>query len=179
MKRTFAKFLIFVGILCYAWGSLLYWQRTNPNRLSFTTNAMRIFPTVTRTQKEPTLLKIQKLHISLPIVPSRITNGVWETTSSGISYWINSPQPGEKGNSVFYGHNWTSLFAKLPQIKPGDTITIQFADKSTESFEVAYTMSVSPDQVDILNPSRDRRITVYTCTGFLDSKRFVAVALLK
>ena len=43
---------------------------------------------------------------------------------------------------------------------------------------IEYTQVVTPDQTHILAPSDDRRVTLYTCTGFLDRKRFVVTATL-
>ena len=64
-------------------------------------------------------------------------------------------------------------------MKPGDRIEIAFSDGSIREFVVAYTTTVNPGQVEILKDSEDSRLTLYTCTGFLDSKRFVVTAKLK
>lgn len=86
--------------------------------------------------------------------------------------------PGEPGNSILYGHNWTSLFGNLPKTKPGERVDIGFSDGSMQQFIVEYTSIVSPDEIEIIEQTEDTRITLYTCTGFLDSKRFVVVAKL-
>jgi LPXTG-site transpeptidase (sortase) family protein len=119
------------------------------------------------------------LNIDLPLIPSNITEGKWETTDQGVSYLVSSPIPGEKGNSIMYAHNWASLFGNLPSILPGDLVQIQFSDGTAKEFEVKYTSTVTPDNYSILAPTDDKRITIYTCSGFLDSHRFVAVAILK
>ena len=58
-------------------------------------------------------------------------------------------------------------------------IMVSFTNGQKKLFEVTYTAIVSPSERDILQPSKDKRITIYTCYGFFDEKRFVAVATLK
>jgi len=68
---------------------------------------------------------------------------------------------------------------KLPKVKPGQEITIVFTDGSSKIFTIEYTSVVTPDQTHILNPTADSRITLYTCTGLFDNKRFVVTAVNK
>ena len=118
-------------------------------------------------------------NIYLPIKQATISDGNWEASHDAISYLISSPVPGEKGNSILYGHNWPNLLGNLPKVKPGQNIEIIFNNGTRSVFTVVYTSVVNPDQTHILNDSQDNRITLYTCTGFLDRKRFVATAVLQ
>ena len=61
-------------------------------------------------------------------------------------------------------------------MKVGDEIKIVYDGGAEKSFEVFFTQVVGPNQSSILNPTEDRRITLYTCSGFLDQARFVVVA---
>jgi len=128
--------------------------------------------------KKPELLIVKDLNINLPIYPAQINDGKWEATGKGVSYLSSSPIPGELGNSVFYGHNWKSILGDLTKAKPGQTIEILYADGTKKEFEIMFTQVVTPDQTQILEESNDIRITLYTCTGFLDTKRFVVTAIL-
>ncbi|MGB2731849.1 MAG: sortase, partial [Microgenomates group bacterium] len=47
------------------------------------------------------------------------------------------------------------------------------------TFIVQVTANVSPDQTNVLKQSHDKRLTLYTCSGFLDTQRFVVVATLE
>lgn len=150
----------------------------NPSRLSFdVTFTQKKQPVVV--SKPPKRIIIPKISVDLPIVSSHIKKGEWETTTDGISYLGVSPIPGDVGNSILYGHNFDYLFGKLPHLTPGDIIEIEYEDHSKKEFIIRYTQVVTPKQVDIIKPTTDRRITLYTCTGFLDSKRFVVVAIPK
>jgi LPXTG-site transpeptidase (sortase) family protein len=176
--KLLSKLFISVGIIFYILGIYNIWLVKNPSRLSFSN-----YSYADNSKKEsvspPVRITIHNLNIDLPVFPSRIVQNEWETTQSGASYLKSSPIPGEPGNSIIYAHNWASLFGNLIDITPGDQITIEYQDKSKKTFEVKYTSVVTPDTSSILSPTKDKRITLYTCTGFMDSHRFVAVAVLK
>lgn len=178
MKLLTARLLIGFGLLCLILNLVVYWERTNPKRLSFSDYMHREVSSKAPIHKQPVRIIIKSLKIDLPIIPARISNAQWETTHAGVSYLVSSPIPGERGNSILYGHNWTNLLANLTKAKPGDTVEIRYSDSSKKIFVIELTGVISPNQTHILEPSTDTRITLYTCTGFFDSKRFVATAIL-
>lgn len=175
MKSNFARTLIVLGTLCISYSLYLFYLRVAPNRLSFasvpTSSINKHVPYV------PTAISIPSLSIQLPIHPAIVKNNTWETTDTGISYLITSTLPGKKGNSVFYGHNYESLLGKLPRIQAKDTIEITLSNGDHKKYTVSYTQIVTPDSTYIVDQTADERITLYTCTGFFDSKRFVVVAV--
>lgn len=169
------RFFFIIGIILLLSAAFLIWQRYTPQRLAF--NSYPTGGTGTQTsQKTPVRIDIARLNIALPVIPMSITQGKWSATDKGIAYLSGTPLPGDPGNSILYGHNWPNLLGKLVYIVPGDAIKITFSDGTIKRFLVAYTTTVTPDETHILSKSSDTRITLYTCTGFLDSKRFVAVA---
>ncbi len=183
-----AKILIIAGSICLIFSGYLLKERYNPVKLTIATyNAdaanADVLPSSdisdTVMMKTPVSVQISSISIHLPLVPAKITVKGWETTTQGVSYLTSSPVPGYSGNSILYGHNWPSLLGKLPKVKPGDTVTVYYSDGTFSEFEVQKTGIVQPDQIGILDTTSDNRITIYTCTGFLDSKRFVAVATMK
>lgn len=174
MKRNLC---FFVGIFLLLFAAYLGYERVTPRRLTFAYTASAKTATTSHVEA-PIGVSIPSLGISLPIFPATVTNTSWPTTDKGVSYLLSSPLPGEKGNSILYAHNWPNLFGKLPQIKIGDKITIIEKKSTVLSFTVKYTAVVDPKNASILAPSKDKRVTLYTCTGFLDSKRFVVVATL-
>ncbi len=176
MLKTGAVSII-IGVMCLIYAGALYAQRNSPTRLNF--NKYDSQEPVIYDKIQPSRLIISDVGIDLPVVPSQIKDGQWETTNVGVSYLSTSPLPGDRGNSIMYGHNWTNLLGPLVRVKPGDTFTIEFTNQEKRTFTIAGVMTVSPDQTHILNPTNDRRITLYTCTGFMDSKRLVIVAVLQ
>lgn len=127
----------------------------------------------------PSRISISSLGIDLPIYSETIKNNVWPTTYSGAAYLASSPLPGNKGNSIIYAHDFRDLFGPLVNAKIGDKVVVTYPNHTKKTFIIAYTSIVSPSESSILAPSKDSRITMYTCTGLFDSKRFVAVAILQ
>lgn len=148
-------------------------MRISPKKLQFDS-----YPTAVASQSAvmPKAILIPSIKSALPIIPSIVTNGHWGTTDKGVSYLTSSPIPGEAGNSIMYGHNWTSILGHLSLVKPGDMVIVLMSDGKKKEFKVEYTATVSPNQTYIIDTTKDARLTIYTCIGFLDSKRFVVVA---
>jgi LPXTG-site transpeptidase (sortase) family protein len=176
MKFLSRLFLI-VSFILLLFGAYLIWERNDPNRLKFknyTGNYEHV-----AVSNPPTRIVVHSVAIDLPLYPAKIINGNWETTTNGASFLVTSSLPGEKGNSIIYAHNWASLFGNLVGVHPGDTVEVYYENGEKRMFTIAYTSLVSYDDASVLSSSRNSQITLYTCAGFLDSKRFVAVALPK
>ena len=170
-----SKIVTLFGLLIMLFGMSLLSQRFSPRKLSFDDYKTHVQNT---SKAFPKKITISKLKIELPIYPAEIKDNKWDATSSGVSYLSSSPVPGDLGNSIIYGHNWANLLGPITSLKPGDVIEIELNKGIKRKFVVRYTAIVNPNQTSILNPSKDNRITLYTCAGFLDSKRFVATAFL-
>lgn len=176
MKTNFvSKILVVSGILLILFSGYLVLERYNPKRLAF--NDLKLSNSLS-SKISPVRITIPSLNIDNGIYPARIDNGKWEATKEGVSYLSSSPVPGSAGNSILYGHNFQSILGNLTKIKPGDKIEILMSDGEKKIFKVKFTSVVDPDQTHILSQTADNRITLYTCTGFLDSQRFVATATL-
>lgn len=124
----------------------------------------------------PTKISISSLSLNLPIEPTLLKNGSWPTSQTGVSFLANSGNLGNKGNLIFYGHNWKNLLGNLHKVKTGDTLVISGQNGQDFLYSIAYIATVNADDVSILADTSDERITLYTCTGFLDQKRLVVVA---
>lgn len=178
MRNFLAQMLIVCGIIFLTLAGYLIIERYVP-KTTQKSYAKAIVKNQTKDEsRSPVRVIIDDLNIDLPIFSAEINNGQWQTTSEGASYLASSPLPGNLGNSVIYAHNWYSLFGKLVNAKPKENIKIFFKDGISKDFTIAYTAIVPANQTHIIDPSYDRRITLYTCTGFLDSQRFVVVAIL-
>jgi len=177
MKKILSWFFILQSFSLLTVGAYQVYLHEAPSRLAF--NNYTYAKSSVVKGEVPKRITISSLGIDLPIYQATIVNNYWPTTDLGASYLTSSPLPGNKGNSVIYAHNWQSLFGKLVNVKIGDTVVVSYPDNTKKTFVVQYTSVVSPDESTILAPSKDNRITLYTCTGFLDSKRFVAVAVLQ
>ncbi len=175
MKFLISSSFILLGLVCFMMSGYLYFQKINPNRLAFKDIKLQ---QVNSKNLKPIRLLVPKLDIDVPVLAVKLHGATWPTTEEGAAYLENTPVPGEKGNSVIYGHNFHNILGKLPLVKPGDRIIVLMADGTKKKFKVDSTQEVAPNQTHILDQSLDSRLTLYTCSGIFDSKRFVAVASL-
>ena len=176
--RILSYFSLILGLFLFIFSLTLLLQRYSPTRLNFygkvpSTHIKK------NTNNTPILLKIPELDIELPVIPAEIKKNKWGTTTIGVSWLIASSIPGEKGNSIFYGHNWNRLLGNLENVKTGYTVEILYKNSVKRYFKIKNIEIVNPDQVEVLNNTQQPRLTVYTCTGFMDQKRLVVTAEYK
>lgn len=176
--KLLSTILFILGILLTSFGAYQLYLRENPVKLSFDEYSYAVEASTDK-KEVPTRITIEALNIDAPIKPVTKEGSNWPVIDNGVSYLANSPVPGNDGNSIMYAHNWKNLFGNLVYAKPGEDVTITFGDGSKKTFVITGTSIVSPQDSSILAPSKDRRVTLYTCTGFLDTQRFVVVATVK
>ena len=161
-----SNFFLILSCGCFIFLTVLLWQRVAPIKA---TSGAVVSSTVAS-------LAVPSLNIDLPVIPASMSGKTWETTKNGVSWLSTSPIPGEIGNSIIYGHDWPNILGRLTNVKTGQEIIVRLASGKTRKFVVQYTAVVPSTQDDVLRSTSDRRLTIYTCTGFWDEKRFVAVA---
>lgn len=127
---------------------------------------------------KPVKIYIPRLAKILTISDGYVTDNRWTIAETGVSYLTTSTVPGNVGNSVLYGHNKDDILGRLPNVASGDFIYVVLSDGAIAKFEIFETKEVAPNRVEILDETADHRLTIYTCTGFLDQARFVVVAKL-
>lgn len=125
----------------------------------------------------PVKVAIESVGINVSITPANIKDGIWQTSENTATYLENSARPAEGGNVIVYAHNKPYLFEPLHRIKVGDTIALTIANGSTYDYKVQEIKVVEPSAIEEVSPTDYEVLTIYTCTGFLDSKRLVVKAL--
>lgn len=138
-------------------------------------NTQEASPAISENPK-PIKLFIPNIKISLSVSDGSYIADRWVISEGGVSYLTTSAVPGSLGNSVFYGHNRTEILGRLPNLKIGESIYIVMDNGKFVKYEVYEKKEIKPEQVEILNQSTDSRLTIYTCSGFLDTARFVVLA---
>jgi sortase A len=96
----------------------------------------------------------------------------------GVTHFLSSARLGA-GNAVLYGHDDIdgSVFANLEQLVPGDAITVVVSGV-TQTYAVTDRRIVLPTAVEILAPTRDVRLTLFTCwPNKVDTRRLVITAI--
>ena len=145
--------------------------------LSFSSNPYPNQVEVKNSDLLPEKIIIDRLGIDVNIVPGKIVDGVWEISPDSATYLVGSSTPQETGNIVIYGHNKKAIFGKLSVIKMGDEIQIITHDGKIYKYGVNYIKWVNPNEVSVIAPTDFPVLTIYTCTGFLDSYRLVVKAI--
>ena len=125
---------------------------------------------------KPLKLYIPQMQRVLYISDGYIEGDRWTTSQTGVSYLTSSALPGKIGNTVVYGHNTQDILGGLWRVHEGDYIYVVLAGGDFVKYQVTEEKEIEPTQVDILNQTDDSRLTLYTCSGFLDTARFVLVA---
>jgi sortase A len=126
----------------------------------------------------PKRILIPKVKIDLPVFPGKVVNNNWEIAKEGVSYLMGSGIPGRKGNTVIYGHNKRSQFGPIRWLEKGSEIKVINGKGEEFIYLVQEIKTVSPQEVEVLSPTEDPTLTLYTCAGILDKIRFVVVAKL-
>lgn len=130
----------------------------------------------TQYKEQALRIVIPNIGIDLPIIEANIVNGYWELSETTASHGMGSANPGEMGNTVIFAHARDGLFLPLRNIKKDHKVYV-LTQSSWQRYKVVEIKEVSPDKVEVIQPSKDERITLFTCSGFLDSKRLIVVGI--
>jgi len=128
-------------------------------------------------------IMIPKIGQNIPIKevdPKNLVDQKWngleqdiqEALKEGVVRYPGTAQPGQNGNVFITGHSsyylwdpgrYKDVFALLHELALGDTITI-FYDENRYDYVVKEIRVVSPKEIDVLQQSNDKRLTLMTCT---------------
>lgn len=114
--------------------------------------------------------------ISIRVEEATKVNGALPVSPTAANHLLTSALPGEAGNSIIYGHNLNTVFGYLVDAKVGDPVGIRTNDGKLHKYKITEINIVDPSQTALLSPTTTEVLTLYTCTGLLDSLRFVARA---
>ena len=121
----------------------------------------------------PVKLVIPSIGVDTEVKPAGLVPGPngqpeWETLPFvAVNYTILGPV-GAPGNPVVAGHVVTlyegNVFRNLYQVGLGDAIEV-FTDDSHFTYQVDEIKLVEPDDVTVMEPTDDARLTLITCGG--------------
>ena len=101
---------------------------------------------------------------------------------AGAGHYPSTPLPCEPGNVAIAGHRTTygRPFHNLDLLKPGDEITLQVPIGECR-YQVTGTTIVRPDNVTVIAPTTDQRLTLTTCNpkGSARERLVVTAALVQ
>lgn len=119
---------------------------------------------------------IPKINVQIPLnFDSNSTNeaDIENDLESGVVHYPTTSDPGQNGNSAYFGHSSNNIFNKgkykfafvlLHQLVPGDTFYIT-KDSKVYAYKVFSKTVVDPSEVGVLNPVIDHpaTATLITC----------------
>lgn len=123
------------------------------------------------------ILRIPKLGLDKVVVEGTDVASLRE----GPGHQPGTALPGMTGNAVIAGHRTTygAPFYRLDELSPGDPVSVE-TPSGTASYVVTMTEVVDPDDVWILTPTDDDRLTLFTCEPrFSAARRLVVTARLE
>lgn len=144
-----------------------------PSR-SVSNTPLIIDPTNTAVDNRPKVI-IPKINVEVPVIydePSIEEKAVQNALESGVLHYATTPNPGETGNGVLFGHSSSNIlnsgrykfaFVLLKKLETGDTFMLQ-KDGKRYVYRVYEKKVVKPDDLSVLAP-RDKpsTFTLITC----------------
>lgn len=104
-----------------------------------------------------------------------------DSLKSGAGHYKDSCLPGEKGNSIIFGHR-DGVFSSLADIQINDIITVE-TRKGRFIYKIINTEVTEPKEEEILKKYDEAMLTLVTCYpfGYIGSapQRFIVIAQLQ
>jgi len=106
------------------------------------------------------ILWVPKISLEVPVF-----NDTEELTlNRGVGRIQGTAQVGQTGNLGIAGHR-DSFFRGLKEIGPGDIVELETSQRK-EQYVVEKVQIVSPEDVEVLQPTREPSLTLVTCFPF-------------
>ncbi len=190
-KKKVRLYLLAAGVLLVVLGLILPGsareKSTKPAELqkevtSFSQEPVKIDKSLTGKIADKKIIKnppvrilIAELKIDLPVKEAKVVNGYWEVFSDSAAFGLGSAYPEDVGNQVIFAHARKGLFLPLRKAKLGQNIIV-FTKEKWYGYKIKEIKEVSPDQTEVIAPTKEAILTLYTCSGFADSKRLIVTA---
>jgi LPXTG-site transpeptidase (sortase) family protein len=119
-----------------------------------------------------TTLLLPTVGVNMPIIQVYLSNSSWDISHLGQNVghlegtaWFDTP-----GNVALSGHvemadGRKGVFARLNQMKTGDPIFVNHDGQRIE-YIVTEVRVVDPDDISVLYPTLDSRLTLITCGSY-------------
>jgi len=159
------------------WPQATYWVQEDSPLKSWTSNQESVQDAVDENWAGNRLL-LPRLGMN-----EQIHEGGVEQLKNGVLRQRHTSTPEEGSNTVLVGHRFAydvrGVFYHLDKVEVGDEIIIKW-DGHTYIYEVSDSFVVTPEQVEIEDPTDEEILTLYTCTPLWTAKdRLVVRANLK
>jgi len=178
--KTIGLILILAGIggaTFPFWGGFFY-ERINPlERLGISElRAQEVSSDSLPLSDSVGRLVLESANVDMPLFVSDNDDALLK---GGWVYEGNS-RPGERGNTVIFGHRWLykppikNTFFNLDKSELGDKFTITW-DGETYTYEVSDIKIINPKDIWIMNQTDNPQVTLITCTPLFSVKQRLVV----
>jgi LPXTG-site transpeptidase (sortase) family protein len=125
----------------------------------------------------PVKVEIPSVNLSLAIEQVAVEADKWKIPQSAAGHVLQSAYPTFAGNIILFGHNKRNIFGPLRWVQPNQTMTLTLQDGRTRTYTITEVFETEPSDLRVVEPSMNETLTLYTCSGFMDSKRWVVKAV--
>lgn len=138
------------------------------------TKASNWFPSSTKSRTVPTLVSSYSLTISKLNIKDAVVSTTSDDLFKNLVHYVGSSLPGEKGNTVVFGHstlpqlfnpkNYKTIFSTLHTLRVGDEFVVNIEGVAYKYliFEIKV---IEPEDISVLEQKYDNSyITLVTCT---------------
>jgi LPXTG-site transpeptidase (sortase) family protein len=167
---------IFIGLLFVL--IFIIWRIDKGNAYSFNVKDTSLKVDVKKGSK-PVKLSIPSVKLNLDVKEASIKDGVWQIWEDSANHLDSSANPGGGGNIVIYGHNKNRIFGPIRWLTNGQTIELTDENGKKRIYGITKIVETTPNDINYVLPKSKETLTLYTCSGLFDSKRFIVVAILQ
>ena len=149
-------------------------RAADPDTTAWSSGRINAYQAEDRSVAPKAVLRIPSIDLEVPVYA-----GVTESNLNRGAAWIETTAPlGATGNAGLASHR-DGYFRALRDIAVGDRIELQTLTQM-QTYAVDDIRVVEPEEIDVLGPSADRRLTLVTCYPFYvvgpAPKRFIVRA---
>lgn len=194
-QKRLRFFLLSAGIILTVWGFLLSSRSSVPIASdktpasdsgeveSFSQEPIKIDKNLLNIPKEkdkakrqpPVRIIIPSIGTDIPVKEAKIVKGYWEVFPDMAGFGEGSAYPDETGNTVIFAHARPGLFLPLREAKVGQEVIVLSKDRWF-NYRIVDIKEVFPSQTESIVSTQEAVLTLYTCSGFADSKRLIVRA---
>ena len=173
-----AKLLASIILVIMGVGLISYKPQTQRSSVNFSSEPVELkgfSDTDSSPDEIPNRIIIPNVNIDLEVQKSDIVNGFWEVPEISAGWGEGSGVPGKIGNQVIFAHAREGLFLPIRDVSIQDEIYVLTKDH-WYAYKVVEIKEVTPDETQVIEPTDDQTLTLYTCSGFRDEKRLIVIA---
>jgi len=181
VRFAIISFIVFLIVFNsqFIYSQALYLYSRTPFAPKTQTTITPVTPTDIPTQSAEVvgpenLIIIPKIGVSAPLIfPETIEErAVLRALQDGVVHYSGTANPGENGNSVFFGHssndiwepgNYKFVFVLLEKLTVGDQYEIHYQSRKY-IYTVEETKVVEPTELSVLDQTSTPYSTLITCT---------------